>query len=166
MQRRDLGGLPLFFEEGPEPAMASLVFRVGVCDEEPTQRGITHIVEHLALFSLGRPEHPYNGFVDLLQCTFFAHGTQQELEAFLSEVSNAIGDLPLDRLDAEKRVLQQEAAADAGDVVSQLLAHRFGNRGFGASNVQELGLRWLESEPIALHSGERRTLVPRPEASR
>jgi zinc protease len=157
MQRRDLGGLPLFFEEGPEPAMASLVFRVGVCDEEPTQRGITHIVEHLALFSLGRPEHPYNGFVDLLQCTFFAHGTQQELEAFLSEVSNAIGDLPLDRLDAEKRVLQQEAAADAGDVVSQLLAHRFGNRGFGASNVQELGLRWLESEPIAQWARERFT---------
>jgi zinc protease len=157
MQRRDLGGLPLFFEEGPEPAMASLVFRVGVCDEEPTQRGITHVVEHLALFSLGTREHPYNGFVDLLNCTFFAHGTQDELEAFLSDVCKAIGNLPLDRLDAEKRVLQQEAVADPGDIVSELMAHRFGSRAFGAANVQELGLRWLEPEPIAKWASERFT---------
>ena len=158
MDRRDLGGLPVFFEEGPEPAMASLVFRVGVCDEAPPERGITHLVEHLALFPLGTREHPYNGFVDLLHCTFFAHGTQQELESFVSDVAGALADLPLDRLDTEKQILRQEAATDSGDIVSQLMAHRFGTRGFGAMDVQELGLRWLGPNAVDEWRRERFTL--------
>jgi zinc protease len=148
MQRLDLGELPVFYEKGPGPAIASLTFRVGIADEQPAQRGITHLVEHLALFPLGQREYPYNGFVDLLHCTFFAQGTRDELEAFLADVASGLASLQLDRLDAEKRILTQESAAAGPDIVAQLLSHRFGMRAHGALDLKELGLRWLDPETV------------------
>jgi zinc protease len=54
-------------------------------------------------------------------------------------------------------VLRQESANDPGDIVSQLMAHRFGHRGFGGADVQELGLRWLGAEEVAAWRASRFT---------
>lgn len=151
------GGVPLFFEEGPEPAVASLIFRVGVVDEAPARRGITHLVEHLALFPLGRRDHSYNGFVDALTCVFHAKGDQAELEAFLSDVAASLVALPFERLEIEKGVLRREADSSGADVVSRMLAFRFGRRGYGASLLTEMGLRWLGEEEVEAWRRERFT---------
>jgi zinc protease len=157
VERLEAAGVPLFFEEGPEPAMASLMFRAGICDESAPRRGITHLVEHLAFFEVGRRDHPANGFVALSTCTFFARGTQAELQSFLTDVTGALANLPLDRVDAEKNVLQREAARDAGGVVDRLMAFRFGTRGFGGVDVAELGLRWLGADDVEAWGAERFT---------
>jgi hypothetical protein len=128
--------------------MASIVFRVGTCDEPSTHRGITHLVEHLALFPIGRRDHAYNGLVDVGCCDLYAYGTQDELERFLVDVTRSLQALPLDRLEAEKRVLRQEAASPSGSVAGALLAARYGSRGFGACDVKELGLSWLEADAV------------------
>ena len=157
MERLELAGVPVFFEEGAEPAFASLMFRAGIADEPPTRRGVTHLIEHLALFPFERRDHPYNGFVDQLTCTFYAHGNQSELEQFLRDVAGSLAALPFERLQAEKHVLQREADAAGADVVSRLLAYRYGMRGYGAGLLSEVGLRWLGVEHIESWRCERFT---------
>lgn len=157
MERLQVGGVPAFYEEGPEPAMASLIFRVGVCDEDGPRRGITHLVEHLALYGIGRRDHLTNGFVALSTCTFYAQGTQDEIERFLGDVTRSLGGLPLDRLEPEKRVLQREASLGGGGVVDRLMSHRFGARAYGGGDVVELGLRWLGPDEVRAWAQERFT---------
>ena len=124
------------------------MFRAGVADELPRRRGETHLVEHLALFPLGRRPYDYNGFVDRLFTVFHARGTQDEVTSFLSEVSRSLADLPLDRFDTEVEVLRTEAGRDAGDFVSRMLSLRFGLTGFGVTNLRELGLGVLTPTDI------------------
>lgn len=128
--------------------MASLLFRVGICDERVPDRGITHLVEHLGMFAVGQREHPVNGFVALTNCALFGMGTQEELERFLADATSGLSDLPLDRLEDEKRVLQRESAASGFSLASRMMSHRFGNRGFGAADLVELGLRWLGRDEV------------------
>jgi len=54
-------GVPVVWSALDGPVHARLTFRVGTCDEALTQRGITHIVEHLALSGLGSQAYQYNG---------------------------------------------------------------------------------------------------------
>ncbi len=54
-------GITTFWAETPPPLTAVLTFRVGTWDEALLDRGITHLVEHLALYALRNVEHPYNG---------------------------------------------------------------------------------------------------------
>jgi hypothetical protein len=55
--RMDVDGVPVFWAEGTPQLGASLSFRVGTADEEFTHTGITHLVEHLALYRLRAVGH-------------------------------------------------------------------------------------------------------------
>ena len=90
--------MPVHFAELPGAFSAALMFRTGRSDEPLGCCGISHLVEHLALYALRHPAHPYNGFVDLTRTVFFASGTRDEVAAFLRDVAAALADLPLDRL--------------------------------------------------------------------
>ncbi|MDP8943744.1 MAG: hypothetical protein M3N16_06470, partial [Actinomycetota bacterium] len=160
MERLDLGGVPAFWTEGPEPAMVALSFRSGMADEPPPLRGISHLVEHLSCFTFGdrdRDRDRVNGFVDLLRTVFFAQGTQDEVSAFLRDIARAIAEPRLDRLDTERRVLRTEAAGDPGDFTARQLFLRYGYAGFGASFVRELGLGWIGPHEVERWRGERFT---------
>jgi hypothetical protein len=61
MERSEHGGVPVFWEQGEGDAMAALLFRAGIADEEAGHRGQTHLVEHLTLFGLGRRDYAVNG---------------------------------------------------------------------------------------------------------
>lgn len=151
-QQGTAGPLPLLWSEVPGTFRGMLTFRVGWADETAAARGITHLVEHLALFPLGRRPFEYNGRVEDCFTSFWATGRQQEVEGFLVEVARNLHGLPLDRLPTEKRVLRAEGAGEGG-VLTRLLDYRFGATGFGLGNYPELGLRWLDPDSVSAWAG-------------
>jgi hypothetical protein len=52
-ERSRVDGVPVFWTESGDEMLAGLVFRVGRADESLARGGITHLVEHLALYPLG-----------------------------------------------------------------------------------------------------------------
>src|SRR3954454_9377423 len=49
MQRIEIDGVPVLWEQGPAPLRATLTFGVGGRDETFRTLGVTHMVEHLAM---------------------------------------------------------------------------------------------------------------------
>ena len=141
-------GVPVVWADGPDPFTGALLFRVGRADETLSTSGLTHLVEHLALFPIGRQPYEYNGRVEENVTIFYASGRREEVLDFLGRCARHVADLPLDRLEDEKRVLRIEAAAGGG-LYSQLLSYRYGASGYGLMAFQELGLRWLEAQHVA-----------------
>jgi zinc protease len=136
-----LNGVPVVWTETPGPLRATLMFRVGRADEHLPWSGITHLVEHLALFQLGPTQrYEFNGAVTSNRTMFYATGTPAEIVTFLGLVTTALGNLPLDRVETEKTVLLAEASSrsmSAGDFMFSL---RFGTRGNGLHRYREFGL--------------------------
>lgn len=157
MERLERGGVPLYWEPGPEPATGALLFRAGEADEPPARRGQSHLVEHLALHRLGRREFSTNGFVDLLETGFYACGTTAEVSAFLHDVTVSLSEPTQERFETELDVLRTEASQDGGDFLSRTLHLRFGSRGFGVVHLQELGLRWMRPQDVEGWRAERFT---------
>ena len=146
-QRTERGGIPIWWRASPGPFWASMMFRVGQADEPLSMRGITHLVEHLSLFPLGRRDHEYNGFVDDARCVFHAAGERDDVLEFLRLTAASLAELPLERLELERRVLRNESAGPDG-VYTRMRGHRFGANGYGMPNYVELGLRWLGPEQV------------------
>lgn len=151
-QQGTAGPVPLLWSDVPGTFRGRLVFRVGYADETVASGGITHLVEHLALFPLGRRPYEYNGRVEDCFTSFWATGRQDEVEGFLAEVVHNLHQLPLDRLPTEKRVLRAEGAGDGG-VLTRLLDYRFGATGYGLGNYPDLGLRWLHPDSVSTWAG-------------
>jgi zinc protease len=150
LERTDVEGIPVLWAETPGAFRAALLFRVGIADETPPKRGITHLVEHLALFGSSSRSYDANGFVDLERCVLYASGDRDDVLGWLRRCAAALADLPLDRLATERRILRAEAAsAQGGGVLSRMLDLRFGGCGYGLCNYVELGLRWLGEEDVS-----------------
>ena len=136
-----INGVPVVWAETPGAMRATLMFRVGRADERLPWSGITHLVEHLALFQLGPTQrYEFNGAVTSNRTVFYATGTPAEIVTFLALVTTALGNLPFDRLETEKTVLLAEASSrsmSAGDFMFSL---RFGTRGNGLHRYREFGL--------------------------
>ena len=143
-----LDGVRTVWVDAAAPFTAQLMFRVGVIDEELATRGITHLVEHLALAPLRDVAHPYNGMVTLDHTAFWAAGSTGDVIAFLREVSLNLRHLPIDRLKVEARVLMAEAMGHPGTAGSSILAHRFGARGPGLIGFEEYGLRRVSGAEV------------------
>ena len=145
----NLGGVRAFWVEGPAPLAAGLVFGVGQSHEALTTRGITHLVEHLALAGIGEQHVAFNGTADLLATSFLVRGTPEEAATFLSGVAASLRRLPLERLAREVRILDTEATGRGdGGVVGMLLDLRFGATGHGLCNYDELGLRRIVAADV------------------
>jgi hypothetical protein len=59
VQRTTVAGVPAWWAPADGPVTATLMFRTGHADETLANAGITHLVEHLALFPLGRCDYVY-----------------------------------------------------------------------------------------------------------
>jgi predicted Zn-dependent peptidase len=149
IQRKEVGGIPVYWADLPPPCTAALVFRVGSCDERLGIAGITHLVEHLALFSLGRVQFDIDGCVDDLQTSFTARGTRAEVEGFLRSVAAGLAALPLDRLDLERQVLLTEAGSSGPGWQAHLQNLRFGAVGHGIVGYPEFGLHRITADEVA-----------------
>jgi hypothetical protein len=155
VQRVRVDGVPVFWSEAPGPGRISLVFRTGRGDESLVGAGLTHLVEHLALFALGTDDRTRNGFVDHLRTVFHATGSESELCEFVARVSEALASLPLERVEEEKRVLLTEAASTPSGSWHGLMGLRFGAQGFGLVDCPEFGLRRPGTAEVAAWCRER-----------
>jgi zinc protease len=149
IKRGQLGEIPVFHSDADGPTRAGLMFRVGRGDESAPDGGITHLVEHLALYRVGQQPFEYNGVVDTTWTGFWVTGTAAEAASFLTDVVRHLGDLPLDRLEHEQRVLRDEGANRPGSVFDHHAWLRYGLRGAGLAHLDEMGLYRLGPADVA-----------------
>jgi zinc protease len=148
MVRTEIDGVPTIWSPSPGPLTAALVFRIGRADERPSDGGITHIVEHLAMVPLGQPRYEHNAFVEGNRTLFYASGSTDEVTSFLDAVTRALRDLPLDRLPMEREVLRREGQGRERSIVDTHRHIRFGLAGHGLVGEPEFGLTTLEAARI------------------
>ncbi|MEW1960089.1 insulinase family protein [Kineococcus sp. NPDC059986] len=89
-------------------AYGALTFRVGTADETVPTRGTTHLVEHLVMRHAHVVDLRCNASVGLTRTTFWAAGTEAEVEGFLGRVQEALLDLPVRHLDSERALIAVE----------------------------------------------------------
>jgi hypothetical protein len=134
-------GVQTFWVDAGPPFVATLMFRVGIADERLAQRGITHLVEHLALSPLRDVAHQFNGAVTIDVTSFWAAGSNEDVVAFMARLCDHVANLPTDRLEVEAGVLISEGRGFQGTSHATMLATRFGPHGPGLLGYTEVGLR-------------------------
>ena len=140
-ERSRVDGVPVFWTESGDEMLAGLVFRVGRADESLARGGITHLVEHLALYPLGVDggKH-YNGQVDAVTTTFVRRGRPEEIAEFFRAVCVNLRDLPTERLEREKQVLRTEAGGRRPGMTGPLFIERYGADTYGLPSYREYGI--------------------------
>lgn len=150
MQVDELNGVPAVFASTDEPGLfAALLFRVGYADEQFSNSGITHLIEHLALQGMLTSEVHANGMVSERFTIFHCHGDAEEVNEFLRTVTASLSDLPLARAEQEKRVLAVEWQGRQGHPAQNHAFERYGHRGPGLVFAGEPGLNRVGEPEIA-----------------
>lgn len=144
----EVDGVPVLLAPTSGPARAGLVFRVGSADEHLAISGITHLVEHLALYRHGVADYHYNGTTGVTTTTFLMQGTPDEIVTFVNGVCASLRDLPVARLETEKRLIGTEAAGRGTSVNGQLALWRHGARDFGLCGYPQWGIHTLTVEQV------------------
>jgi zinc protease len=143
LEHTEIDGVPVWWTDVPGPHTGALMFGVGKAHERAATSGISHLVEHLTLAPLTQQEYSHNGFVTGPRTVFHATGNDDELIAYFRTVGESLGQLPLDRLGMERRILRQEERGRGPSVAGNLMWLRYGNQGHGLLGMEELGLNWL-----------------------
>jgi zinc protease len=151
--RTEIEGVPVFWAETPGPFTAGLIFRVGTADEPAPSRGITHMVEHLALPAGPVSGIDFNGTVSPIHTWFWAAGERDAVLDFLRATAASMRSLP-DRLVTEREILLTEEARRGGSAGTTASSLRFGPRGHGLVGYKEWGLRWLGLDEASAWSEE------------
>ena len=149
-ERTEIDGVPTFVAQHTTRCTGMLMFRVGRADETLVDSGISHLIEHLALFGLGeRTPYGYNGRVTGLTTEFGMTGTPEEVAEFVTSVTRSLANLPMARVRDETRVLRTEAAATAFGFIEDHLWLRYGATGHGLRRLPELAHLAPDAERIA-----------------
>jgi hypothetical protein len=148
ISRFEVGGVPGLMAPTSGPMHAGLAFRVGFVDEPLARRGITHLVEHLALHSVGVADYHYNGATGVEFTRFHMQGAEKDVVAFLNGVCAALRDLPMKRLAVEKEVLEAEAHGRNASVSEPMWLWRHGARDYGAGAYPEWGLPGITEDDL------------------
>ncbi len=133
-------GVPTLLSPTTGPTHAGLAFRVGFADEPLARRGITHLIEHLALHHLGVADYHYNGATGVEYTFFHMQGAADDIARFLTGICAALHDLPMHRLATEKDLLQAEANGRSNGPAEDMALWRHGARDYGMSSYPEWGL--------------------------
>jgi hypothetical protein len=145
----EIDGVAVAFVRRPGPLSAGLTFRVGQADESLANRGITHLVEHLALFSLGLTDYHSNGHTGSLFTNFHMHGSLVDVPDFFASVCTSLANLPLQRLETEKAILRTEESGQSLGPAGQLPLWRYGAQGYGLTSYPEWGLERLTGTAVS-----------------
>lgn len=144
-----MDGIPTLLAGREGPLFGGLVFRVGRGDETLATAGVTHLVEHLALYRLNMSDLHHNGQTANTYTIFHATGTREEVVEFLNGVCASLRDLPLDRLETEKEILRTEATRREGPKAFEAMAlWRYGAQGPGLQAYDEAGLSRLTGDDV------------------
>ncbi|GAA4021770.1 M16 family metallopeptidase [Streptomyces plumbiresistens] len=141
-------GIPALFTPRPGEITAGLLFRVGRADETLATTGLTHLVEHLALYRLGLSDLHYNGATADTYTLFHVTGDEDEVVTYLNSVCAALRDLPMDRLETEKEILRTEAGSRGNGPLSRMPLWRYGAQDYGLSSYDELGTHGLTADQV------------------
>ncbi|WP_433828389.1 insulinase family protein [Actinoplanes sp. CA-015351] len=145
IKQLEVDGVPAVLAPVTGEMHAGLVFRVGVADEPLVRRGITHLVEHLAVYGLGEIGAHTHSTTGVEHTYFHVRGSAAHISTFLNRVCSALRDLPAGRIDAEKDVLRAESA---GRTLEPRSMWRHGARDYGMPSFGERGLNGLTSEDL------------------
>nr|WSX50230.1 insulinase family protein [Streptomyces sp. NBC_00974] len=143
-----VNGVRTLLAPRPGPLTAGLLFRVGSADETLATRGITHLVEHLALHRHGLGDLHYNGTTAAAYTHFHVTGTPADIAQYLNGVCAALRDLPMDRLETEKEILRTEAAGKTGGPAHSAALWRYGPRSYGLVAYPEFGLHKITEHDV------------------
>jgi len=148
--RSTVDGVPVYWTDATtaQPTIA-LIFRVGLVDEQFGQRGVTHLVEHLALNDLRGALYSFNGRVASTTTVFTASGNAEDLVEFVRDLCRNLRNLPLQRIRHEIQVLATEAQKRPQVLDAQLLSIHCGYTQYGWMAMPELGLSKLSESDVA-----------------
>jgi hypothetical protein len=152
MRRIEIDGVPVLWDQGPEPLRATLTFGVGARDETFRTLGVTHLIEHLAMSALPRVHYETNASVDLTVTEFTVCGRPEQVVEFLDAVCRSLAALPFDRIGKEAGVLAAEGGDYVHPTVAALLNERFGIRGLGLAVYHGPGYDRLSDEQVRAHA--------------
>ena len=148
IRETEVDGVPTLLAPTSGPMHAGLTFRVGCADETLATAGITHLLEHLALFQHGLSDYHYNGATGTVVTHFHMQGSEEDVVAFLTGVCDSLLELPFARLETEKSILRTEAANRTTGANESLPLWRHGARDYGLVSYAELGLPRLRPEDL------------------
>lgn len=140
--------VPVLWAEAPPPYTISLIFRVGQADEQLTNAGITHLVEHLAFPHDHRTDIGYNGSTGLTETMFYAWGDPDESAAFLRQVSGTLTRLPRERIEAQRGIILTEESGAPASALGELLIARYGSRGPGVAGFRQTGIHQITPSAV------------------
>jgi zinc protease len=146
--RFEVDGVPALFSPKSGPMQAGLVFRVGFADEPLPKRGITHLLEHLALHSTGMADYHYNGATGVANTIFLMQGSESDIVGFLNGVCASLLEPPSHRLTVEKEILRTEASSRRAGVNERMAMWRHGARDYGLTSYSEWGLHGITPEDL------------------
>lgn len=146
IERLEIDGVTVYWAPEASRSMAAIQFRSGRADEPFAQMGVSHLVEHLALYPIGRRPYATNGYVDHVRTVFHATGRPDEVGTHLTQVTEHLGALPTDRLADESRILRTEAMQRTPTIGEHLMWFRYGARGYGSLVLPELGLGVMDGD--------------------
>ena len=144
----EVDGVRTVWAPVPGPLRAGLMFRVGAADETLPTAGITHLLEHLALFGVGRPGDHSNGAVGPTLMNLHVTGDQELVTGFFDQVTRGLTDPPAERIDAERGVIRAEQAGRRRGLMDVLLTWRYGARTYGLTGQQQYGVQHLDVEAV------------------
>ncbi|HTU94623.1 MAG TPA: insulinase family protein [Solirubrobacteraceae bacterium] len=145
-RRETRGSLTVEWAEPPvrDQFLAGIVFNVGRADERFSESGVSHLVEHLALPPVDRPQPRYGGSVTATSTDlWFTGDSPEEVVRLLTEACARIRAVSTERLERERQVLRAEGDRN-GHPLNVGLALRFGAAGAGLAGYPQLGLGWLD----------------------
>lgn len=152
MQRTEIDGVTTFWEQGPEPFTAILMFRAGARHETFRTGQVSHLVEHLVMSTLPKTHLEHNAQVDADTTSFYATGRPDEVVDFLARLCAGIRGLPLDRVEREAGVLQAEDGTSEHPAVCWSIGVRFDLTGIGLLGAAGPGPRHLSAEHAAAYA--------------
>lgn len=153
VRETEIGGLPtLHAPRDDDECTAGLLFRVGGADENLAVRGVTHLVEHLALRGAGLPADHRHGALDDVVTGFSATGSPEHVAGVLNAVCGALRRPPLEHLEEEREVLRAEELARTDGATRVAAMMRWGATGRGLSSYPEVGLGGLDEDVVGIWS--------------
>ena len=146
-------GCPSSGQAGEE-MLAGLTFRIGRADESLARGGVTHMIEHLALYPVGvEAAKHYNGQVDAVTTMFLRRGSCRGDRGVFRAVCANLRELPVERLEREKQVLRTEAGGRRPAITDPLFTERYGADTYGLPSYPEYGLSAVQAADLKAWSG-------------
>ncbi|HUN37365.1 MAG TPA: insulinase family protein [Trebonia sp.] len=146
VERTTVDGVPVLRSAGVAGRHAAgLVFRVGQFDEGLPDRGITHMVEHLTFGGHHEAAYHFNASVEGRYTQYIVESADPaDIASYLRAVCEGLAADHAAVLERERRILRTEAASRGGaGMLGNCLVERYGARGPGLLNYQELGFERL-----------------------